>query len=407
MYFFGQMISIAGSWMQSVAQAFLVLHLTGSGTDLGLLMAIRTLPMLLLGPVGGLVVDRFSRIKMLYFTNTASGALCGVLAWVVIDGRANILLIDLMALGLGLIQVVDNPARQVILSDLVPISELSNAVSLNSVMINAGRVIGPGFAGLVIAGFGVGTCFAVNALSFVVVLITLAFIRVQDLEVAIHPVRERGQIRAGLRHVLDRSELLVPLLLLIVAGTLTWEFQVTIPLIAQKTFNGNGNTYGTLFACVGIGAVIGGLVTAARPQATYRGLAYAAIGWGATCVLAGASPSLMLEYPAMVLVGYGSVSFNAISKTKMQMAAAPSMRGRVMALWSVAWVGSTPIGGPVVGYVGQHLGPRWSWYISGVPLAVAGLISLPYLIRIDAKSETDKLDFTDEVVRPIDVGEKP
>jgi len=407
MYFFGQMISIAGTWMQTVAQAFLVLHLTHSGTDLGLLMAARTLPMLLLGPMGGLLVDRFSRIKMLYFTNAFSGVLCGILAWVVIDGRANILLIYLMALGLGLIQVVDNPARQVILSDLVPVKELSNAVSLNSVMINAGRVIGPGFAGLVIAGFGVGTCFAVNALSFVVVLVTLAFIRVHELEVAVHPVRERGQIRAGLRHVLERRELLLPLLLLLVAGTLTWEFQVSIPLIAQKTFNGNGNTYGTLFACVGLGAVIGGLVTAARPQPTNRGLAYAAIGWGATCVLAGISPTLTLEYPAMVLVGYGSVAFNAISKTKMQMAAIPSMRGRVMALWSVAWVGSTPIGGPIVGYVGQHLGPRWSWYIGGVPLAIAGLIALPYLIRLDANTEADKLEIIEDLPSPIDISDKP
>ena len=397
MYFFGQMISIAGSWMQSVAQAFLVLHLTGSGTDLGLLMAARTLPMLLLGPMGGLFVDRFSRIKMLYFTNATSGVLCGILAWVVIDGRANIFLIDLMALGLGLIQVVDNPARQVILSDLVPVSELSNAVSLNSVMINAGRVIGPGFAGLVIAGFGVGTCFAVNACSFIVVLVTLSFIRIHELEVADHPARERGQIREGLRHVLERPELLLPLLLLLVAGTLTWEFQVSIPLIAQKTFNGNGNTYGTLFACVGLGAVVGGFVTAARPQATNRGLAYAAVGWGATCVLAGVSPSLTLEYPAMVLVGYGSVAFNAISKTKMQMGAIPSMRGRVMALWSVAWVGSTPIGGPIVGYVGQHLGPRWSWYIGGAPLMIAGLIALPYLVGLDAKAGADRFELAKEL----------
>jgi MFS family permease len=325
---------------------------------------------------------------MLYFTNSVSGVLCSALAWTVIAGRANVLIIDLMALGLGLIQVVDNPARQVILSDLVPVDELSNAVSLNSVMINGGRVIGPGFAGIVIATFGVGTCFAVNAASFVVVLVTLVFIRIHELEIVDHPIREKGQIRAGLRYVRERPELLVPLLLLIVAGTLTWEFQVSIPLIAQKTFHGDANVYGTLFACVGLGAVVGGLVTAARPTPTNRGLGYAAIGWGATCVLAGLSPSLVLEYPAMVLVGYGSVAFNAISKTKMQMSSMPSMRGRVMALWSVAWVGSTPIGGPIVGFVGQHLGPRWSWYIGGVPLIIAGLIAMPYLNRLDITAST-------------------
>lgn len=398
MYFFGQMVSIAGSWMQTVAQGYLILHLTKSGTDLGILTAARTMPMLLLGPWGGLIVDRVSRIKMLYFTNAVSGVLCGALAWVVIVGSANVLIIDLMALGLGLVQVVDNPARQVILSDLVPLHELSNAVSLNSVMINAGRVIGPGFAGVVIAAFGVGTCFAVNAASFGVVLITLMFIRIHELEFADHPSRERGQIRAGLRYIRDSAELLLPLLLLVVAGTLTWEFQVSIPLIAQH-FHGNANIYGTLFACVGLGAVFGGLVTAARPQASNRGLAYSAIGWGIACLLAGLSPSLALEYPAMLLVGYGSVAFNAISKTKMQMAAAPSMRGRVMAIWSVAWVGSTPIGGPIVGFVGQHLGARWSWYIGGVPLAIAGIIAMPYLIRLDlaAKKETG-----DNVIRADD-----
>lgn len=392
------MTSIAGTWMQSVAQAYLILHLTGSGTDLGILTAARTLPMLVLGPWGGLIVDRFSRIKMLYFTNISSGIICSALAWIVIAGHANVLVIDLMALGLGLIQVVDNPARQVILSDLVPQHELANAVSLNSVMINAGRVIGPGFAGIVIAAFGVGTCFALNAASFAIVIFTLMFIRIHELEILDRATRDRGQVRAGMQYVREHEELLLPLLLLVVAGTLTWEFQVSIPLLAQNTFHGNANVYGTLFACVGLGAVIGGLVTAARPQPTNRGLGYATIGWGATCIVAGISPSLALEYPAMVLVGYGSVAFNAISKTKMQMASAPSMRGRVMALWSVAWVGSTPIGGPIVGYVGQHLGARWSWYIGGAPLAIAGLIAMPYLIRLDSAAKIQKPSTTNAIV---------
>ncbi len=386
LYFVGQVISVAGSWMQNIAQAYLVLHLTNNGTDLGFLTGIRTAPIMILGPWGGLIVDRIDRRRMLLLTNLGSGILCSILAWVVIGGHPHIGFIYLIALGLGLIQVVDNPSRQVIISDLVPISELANAVSLNSVMVNVGRILGPSLAGITIAAFGIGTCFALNAASFFVAILTLLLIKARKLQVAVHAAREKGQIREGLRYVKGQKELYLTLMLLVVAGTFTWEFPVTVPLIAQRTFGGQPAVYGTLFTCMGIGAVIGGLVTASRPAASYRGLGYATLGWGASCFLAGICPTLALEYPVMVIVGYGSVAFNAISKTKLQTDADPAMRGRVMALWSVAWVGSTPIGGPIVGYIGQHLGPRWAWYTGGISLLIAGLLAMPALIRLDNKA---------------------
>lgn len=388
LYYIGQLISIAGTWMQTVAQAYLVLRLTKSGTDLGLVTAARTLPMLLFGPWGGLLVDRIDRLRVLYFTNTSSAVLAGILAGVVASGDITMWMLYLLAAGLGLLQVVDNPARQVILNDLVPVKEVPNAVSLNSVMINSGRILGPAVAGIIIAAFGLATCFALNAASFLVVLISLALIRREELFAPKPAVRQKGQIRAGVAYVRSEPELLLPLLLLLVAGMLTWEFQISIPLIAQDAFHKGAAVYGAMFAAMGAGAVVGGLVTASRKTPTNKGLAMSAIGWGAATFLAGCAPTVALEYGALVLTGYGGVAFNAIAKTKLQMAATPSMRGRVMAIWAVAWVGSTPIGGPIVGFFGQHFGARWSLYIGGVPLLVAGLIALPILVRLDRSITT-------------------
>lgn len=387
LFFFGQVISVAGTWMQTVAQSYLVLKITKSGVDLGLLLAIRTAPVMLFATVGGLIVDRFNRINILYLTNTCSGILCAVLAWDVIAGHPTIGFIYLIALGLGIVNTVDNPARQVILSDLVPRDDLTNAVSLNSVMTNGGRILGPAVAGGVIALFGQGTCFALNAASYLVVLLSLFLMRRHELQIIATSQREKGQIRAGVRYVLSRADLVIPLALLFVAGTLVWEFAVTIPLLADDTFHGGATVYGYLFALQGLGAVVGGFITAARPNATNKGLGWAAIGCGLACFLAGLAPTLTFEYIIMIGVGYGVVAFNSIAKSQLQMRASPEMRGRVMAIWTLAWVGTTPIGGPLLGWIGQHFGARWSWYVSGVPLLVLAILVMPALIRLDRKAQ--------------------
>jgi predicted MFS family arabinose efflux permease len=198
--------------------------------------------------------------------------------------------------------------------------------------------------------------------------------------------RRPGQLRDGLHYVARSSELLVPLVMIAVVGTLAWEFQVSLPLVARSTFHGDAGTYGTMMAVMGAGAVIGGLIAARQAHLHATSLARSSIFWGIAIIAAALAPTLPAEYAILLLVGYGSISFNSIAKTWLQLSASPSMRGRVMALWSVAWLGSTPIGAPIVGWVGQNVGARWSLAIGGFAALAVGLLSYPSLVRIDHRA---------------------
>jgi MFS family permease len=206
--------------------------------------------------------------------------------------------------------------------------------------------------------------------------------------------REKGQIRAGLSYVRSEPELLIPLLMVAVIGALAWEFPISLPLVARSTFHGGAGTYGVMTAVMGAGAVVGGLITASRKRVRRRGLATAAIGWGVAITAAALAPNLPLEYVALVFVGYGSISFNALAKTALQLSSASAMRGRVMALWAVAWMGSTPIGGPIVGLAGQELGARWALIIGGIPTLAVGLATLPVLAQVDRRRAERRLRST-------------
>ena len=229
-------------------------------------------------------------------------------------------------------------------------------------------------------------CFGCNALSFVAVLISLAAMRTSELFPARRVERKKRQVREGLSYVRSVPELIVPLIMIAVIGTLAWEFPVTLPLMARNIFHGGPGAYGVMGSVMGIGAVLGGLVAVARPRPRTRALCLAAIGWGIAILAASAAPNLPLELAALVFVGYGSITFNSFAKTTLQLAAAPGMRGRVMALWAVAWLGSTPIGGPIVGWVGQHLGARYGLVIGGATALICGLAALPALSRIDRRA---------------------
>jgi len=386
LFFFGQLISVCGTWMQTVAQAWLVLQLTHSGTALGVVTAARFLPLLFFGPWGGLMADRLDKRRVLCITQTLAGVLAGVLALVAFDHVATIWLIDVLALALGFVNVFDNPARQSFISEMVPLEELRNAVTLNSVTLNMARIIGPAIAGVLIATVGIGTCFAANAASFGAVLVSLVMMKRDELWSAPPAARQPGQIRQGLRYVVSTPELLIPLLMITIVGTLAWEFAVSLPLLASITFHGGAGTYGTMLSVMGVGAVVGGLVTARRARVTATGLAWASIGWGIAILAAALAPRLWLELAVLLFVGYGSITFNALAKTTLQLGSAPDMRGRVMALWSVAWLGSTPVGGPIVGWVGQHAGPRWALVLGGVPTLLCGIVALPSLRRIDRRA---------------------
>ena len=302
LYFFGQLISVMGTWMQTVAQSFLVLDLTHSGTDLGLVTAARFLPMLLFGPAGGLFADRRDKRRILFVTQALSGGLAGIFAILTGTHVIQMWMVYLLALSLGMVGVFDNPARQSFISEMVPPEDLPNAVTLNSVSINLARVFGAAVGGVIVAALGTAMCFACNAVSFGAVLVSLAAMNGALLYPARPAKREPGQIRQGLRYVRVTPELLIPLCMIALVGTLAWEFPVTLPLMATRVFGGGAGSYGVMASVMGVGAVIGGLVSAARGRPRARSLCLAAIGWGIAITVAAVAPSMPVELAVLLFV---------------------------------------------------------------------------------------------------------
>jgi MFS family permease len=392
LFFFGQLVSVIGTWMQTIAQSFLVLEMTHSATQLGLTTAVRFLPMLLFGPAGGLFADRHDKRRILYVTQALAGLLAAVFAICLAAGAMHLWVVYVLAAALGFVNVFDNPARQSFISEMVPEADLPNAVLLNSVSMNMARVFGAAVGGTVAAVLGLTLCFTLNAVSYGAVLVSLALMSTAALYPAKKVAKKKGQVVAGLRYVRTRREILVPLIMIAVVGTLAWEFQVTLPLMATSVFHGwifhNGAAaYGVMASVMGAGAVVGGTVSAGRSRAAGsralsgpRSLCLAAIGWGIAILAAALAPNMPVELIAMAFVGYGSITFNSLAKTALQLAAKPEMRGRVMALWALAWLGSTPIGGPIVGWIGQEAGPRWALIVGGVATLGCGLFALSWAI---------------------------
>jgi MFS family permease len=378
----GQVVSLSGTWMQSVAQAWLVLRLTGSGTALGLVIALQFLPVLLFGPFGGVIADRFPKRRLLVGTQTVAMTQALVLGVLVLTGAIELWMVFAMAAVFGLVTAVDNPARQTFVLEMVGTDNLTNAITLNSVVVNAARVVGPALAGVLIAVVGIGICFILNAASYVAVILALLLMRTSELSPAPTQVRAKGQLRAGLSYVRATPELLVPLVMMAIIGTLSYEFQVILPLVAERTFDGGAGTYGTLTSAMGVGAVVGGLATAGRSGApSDAGLVRAAAMFGAVILLAAVAPFLWLEVLVLVLVGAASINVLATGNTTLQLRAAPEMRGRVMALWAVAFLGTTPVGGPIIGFIGEHAGPRVGLAVGGTAALVAAGLGWWRLVR--------------------------
>lgn len=386
LFFFGQMLSMMGTWTESVAQSFLVLDLTRSGTQLGLTLAVRFLPMLLFGPLGGVFADRRDKYKILYRTQALAGSVSAVFAVLVATGAIRMWIVYLLALALGCVNVFDNPARQSFISEMVPSEDLPNAVTLNSVAMNMARVFGAAMGGGIVALLGVALCFGVNAISFGAVLISLVLMNKKMLYPGKRASKARGQVVQGLRYVRSTPELLIPLVMIAVIGMLAWEFQVSLPLMATQVLGGGAESYGLMASLMGAGAVVGGLVSASRSRPGARSLCVASIGWGLAIVTASLMPSMTAELVVMLFVGYGSVTFNSYAKTVLQLGARPEMRGRVMALWAIAWLGSTPVGGPIIGWIGQDFGARWALGLGGVAALACGLLAYPALAAIDRRA---------------------
>ncbi len=366
LYFVGQLISTSGTWMQSIAQAWLVLQLTGSGVALGVTVALQFTPVLLAGAWGGVIADRVDKRRLLVGTQAAAGLLALVLGMVTALGVVQLWMIYGLALALGAVNAVDNPARRAFVVEMVGAEHLSNAVSLSSAMFMAARVVGPAIAGLIIASVGVSWCFFANGLSYVAAVLAFVLMR-RDEFFAVDPVPKRkGQLREGLRYAWSTPALRLPLLLTAVIGTLAFNFQVVLPLISTQAFHGGAGTLGALYALMSVGSVVGALVTAHEARATRRFLLGSALAFGVSLIVAAMAPTLALEMLVLVAVGAASIAFTAMANGVLQTECAPEMRGRVMALFTVAFLGSTPIGGPIIGWLSQLLGPRAGLWVGGV-----------------------------------------
>jgi MFS family permease len=378
-YISGQSISLIGTWMQMTAQSWLVLTLTHSSTALGVVIALQTLPILLLGPYGGVIADRIDKRRLMIVLQSVMGLQALTLGLLTVAGVVQVWEIGVLAALLGLNNAFENPSRQSFMLELVGPEHLRNAVSLNSVLVNVARAVGPAVAGILIATVGTGVCFLVNAASFVAVVASLATMNRKALNPTTPTLRERGQLREGLRYVRSHRELAVPLMMMAVVGCLTYEFQVTLPVMASRGLHAGATGFGFMTAAMGIGAVIGGLFVAARGKTGLRPMVLAAAAFGVAMTLATVAPSLAFELIALALAGAASISFMATANSTLQLSAAPSMRGRVMALWFVAFQGSTPIGGPIVGWVMAVAGARAGLglgAITCIAVAVVGLVML-------------------------------
>jgi MFS family permease len=382
-FFSGQAVSLVGTWMQTVAQSWLVLQLTGSGTALGLVVALQTLPVLLLGPYGGVVADRVDKRRLMIALQTMMGLLALALGLLTVSGLVRLWQVYLLAVLLGLNNCFENPARQAFVLEMVGPAHLRNAVSLNSVLVNAARAIGPAVAGLIIATGGTGLCFLINAASFVAVVFSLATLDTTALRPAPPASRARGQLREGLGYVRRTPELAVPLAMMGLIGCLAYEFSVVLPIVAKETFGGGPQVYGFMTAAMGLGAVVGGLWVAARGQVGIRALVRSAALFGAVIAAAALAPTLPLELLALTLVGAASVGFLAKGNSSLQLASSPGMRGRVMALWAVAFLGSTPIGGPIAGAVSERFGGRAGLALAAAACLLAAGLGALVLRRLD------------------------
>ena len=382
LYLAGQAVSLPGTWMQVLAQSWLVLELTRSGAVLGLVAATQFLPVLVLGPYGGLVADRSDKRHLLLCTQAALGLLALTLGLLTVTGVVRLWMVFVLAAGLGTVNSVDQPTRQTFVPEMVGRELVQNAVSLNSVLTNASRAIGPAVAGVLIAAAGVGVCFLANAASFAAVLIALALIRAEALHPAPPAGREPGQLRQGLRYVSGTPGLLVPLLMMALVGTFAYEFQVTLPLLARVSLHGGAGTYAFVTAAMGVGAVAGGLVVAGLARTGLLPFTVAAAGFGTATLAAALIPSLPGELAALTVVGIFSTAFMATGNTTLQLTADPRFRGRVMALWSVTFTGSTPIGGPIVGVIADDLGPRYGLGIGALACLAGTMLGALTMNRI-------------------------
>jgi MFS family permease len=380
-YFISQGISMTGTWMQQIAQMWLVLRLTNSGVALGLTAALQFLPILVFGAWGGLIADRGDKRKLLLATQTLAGALAAGLAALTLTGSVRLWMVYGFAAGLGLVNCVDNPTRQSFVIELVGAPNAANAVSVNTTMFTIARIIGPATGGLVIASIGLGYSFLINAISFVAVIGGLLMMRSSEFHRSQPLERAKGQVREGIRYAWANPPIRLSLVVMSVIGTLGFNLGVLFPLFAHETFHSGPQTFGIFMALLGLGAFIGALFSAVRSRPTPNLLLGSALIFGALLVGVGSMPTLILEMAILVPTGAAMMLYQVTSNATIQVNADTVFRGRVMALYIIVFLGTTPIGGPLVGWMAQEWGPRLALAVGGVATMLTAIIGLAWRFR--------------------------
>ena len=383
-WFGGQLVSISGNWMQIVAEMWLVLTLTGSAFAVGVTSALQFLPILLAGAWGGLIADSVPKRRLLMVTQALMALPALVLFALAVSGEIQAWMVMALVLVRGMVLAVDMPARQSFVIEIVGADRLVNAVGLQSVLIHSSRIVGPAVAGVLIATGGIELCFLLNALSFGAMLIALRSLDTSRLAPPRLVTRERGAVRSGLRYVRHTPALAIPLAMMAVIGTMGFNFQVLLPLLARESFNGGAAAYSALAVAMGAGAVVGALVTGSRKGIGDRLLVGSALAFGAFGLLAALAPTLPVLAIALAPLGAASVTFAAGVNSTLQLAADPQMRGRVMALYSIVFLGSTPIGGPITGLLAGASDARVALAMGAVAAIAAGIGAHLAFARRDA-----------------------
>ncbi|GAA3229802.1 MFS transporter [Streptomyces thermocoprophilus] len=371
LFFLGQVVSNTGTWMQRIAQDWLVLGLTGSATAVGVTTALQFLPMLLFGLYGGVLVDRLPKRRTLLFTQSAMAVTGLALAVLTLSGHVQVWHVYLAAFLVGLATVLDNPARQSFVTEMVGRDQLQNAVSLNSANFQSARLVGPAVAGLMITGVGTGWAFLFNGLSFVAPITGLLLMRARELHVIEPAPRGEGQLREGLRYVAGRPELIWPIALVGFIGTFGFNFPVYLSAFADDVFHAGAGSYSLFNTLMAVGSLVGALLAARRGTARMRVLIVAAVTFGVLEMIAALAPSLWLFALFMAPIGMFGMTVNVTANTSVQMATDPAMRGRVMALYMMVFMGGTPIGAPIAGWITDTYGVRAGLAVGGAVSALA------------------------------------
>ena len=375
LYFAGQIASASGTFLQQTAMGWLVLKLTGNAASLGLVLAAGGVPSLLFGPWGGSIADRVDLRRLLIGTQLAFGLLAGLLWALALAGDANVPVIIAISLASGVVSIADSPARQAFISSLVTPDDLSSAISLNGVVVNSARVVGPAIAGLLIATVGTTPCFGINAVSYVAVIVALIAIR--PLTASAKKRKASGGVLAGLKYARGRQQLWLPLTMMALVGLLAFNFSVILPVLADTTFHGSGGTYGLLSTLLSVGSVAGslGVGLVRHPRRIY--LVFSALSFGLALTATAFAPNVAVACVTLLLTGLAAFSFVTMASTTLQLHSAPQFRGRIMALWVFVYIGTTPIGSVLTGAITSAGGTRAALLTGAAAcLAAAGVAAL-------------------------------